>query len=65
MADMWAGFAANATTQGAGASTFVTCWAGWYIFLAMLLAAVDFPIQIPVGDLSTVIRGKSEKEKRA
>ena len=62
---MWAGFAANATTQGAGASTFVTCWAGWYIFLAMLLAAVDFTIQIPVGDLSTVIRGKSEKEKLA
>ncbi|GJN74058.1 hypothetical protein PLIIFM63780_008135 [Purpureocillium lilacinum] len=63
-------FAGNASLAkklvvGAGASTFVTCWAGWYIFLAMLLAAVDFPIQIPVGDLSTVIRGKSEKEKRA
>ncbi|POR34579.1 Protein alcS, partial [Tolypocladium paradoxum] len=40
--------------QGAGASTFVTCWAGWYILLAVLLAAVDFPIQIPVGDLSTI-----------
>lgn len=37
--------------------------AGWYIFLALLLASVDFPIQIPVGDLSTIIKGKSDKNK--
>ena len=39
--------------------------AGWYILIAVLFAIVDFPIQIPVGDLSTVIKGKSEKERQA
>lgn len=37
---------------------------GWYILLALLLAAVDFPLQIPVGDLSTIIKGKADKEKK-
>ncbi|KAG9497346.1 hypothetical protein J7337_012141 [Fusarium musae] len=49
---------------GAGALLFVTSFAGWYILLAILLAIVDFPIQIPVGDLSSVIKGKSEREMR-
>lgn len=52
-------------SQAGGACGFVTCMAGWYILLAVLLAIVDFPIQIPVGDLSTVIKGKSEKERQA
>ncbi|KAG5985628.1 hypothetical protein E4U43_005965 [Claviceps pusilla] len=49
---------------GAGATTFVTAMGGWYILLALLLAAVDFPLQIPVGDLSTIIKGKADKEKK-
>lgn len=48
---------------GAGASAFVTCLAGWYILLAISLAIVDFPIQIPVGDLSNVVKGKSIRER--
>jgi len=47
----------------AGAFTFVTCLAGWWIFFAIMLAALDFPFQIPVGDLSTMIKGFSEKQK--
>lgn len=47
--------------KGSGGCLFVTCMAGWYIFLALMLAVVDFPVQIPVGDLSSVIRGKSER----
>lgn len=43
----------------AGAFTFVTSMAGWWIFAAIMLAALDFPFQIPVGDLSTVIPGAS------
>ncbi|KND94246.1 Protein alcS [Tolypocladium ophioglossoides CBS 100239] len=50
---------------GAGATIFVTCWVGWYLFFAILLATVDFPIQLPIGDLSTIVKGKSEKDKRA
>ena len=33
----------------------------WYILLVQLLEAVDFPITLPVGDLSKVIKGKTEK----
>jgi succinate-acetate transporter protein len=47
----------------AGACTFVTSMAGWWIFFAIMLAALDFPFQIPVGDLSTLIKGYSEKAK--
>jgi hypothetical protein len=54
----------NNSSQGAGALLFVTSFAGWYILLAILLAIVDFPIQIPVGDLSSVIKGKSAREMR-
>ncbi|KAL8853748.1 MAG: hypothetical protein Q9221_001391 [Calogaya cf. arnoldii] len=46
-----------------GAFTFVTSLAGWWIFLAIMLASLDFPIQIPVGDLSSMIKGASEKKK--
>jgi succinate-acetate transporter protein len=48
---------------GGGACTFVTSMAGWYIFFVILLASVDFPLQLPLGDLSTMIKGASEKVK--
>jgi len=47
---------------GAGAATFVTSAAGWWIFVAILLASVDFPFSLPVGDLSTTIRGASDRK---
>lgn len=37
---------------------------GWWIFLALCLAAVDFPIEIPLGDLSGTIKGASDRKKR-
>ncbi|KAL8992967.1 MAG: hypothetical protein Q9188_007453 [Gyalolechia gomerana] len=46
-----------------GAFTFVTSLAGWYIFFAIMLASLDFPLQVPVGDLSTMIKGASERVK--
>ncbi|GJC78423.1 protein alcS [Colletotrichum liriopes] len=49
--------------QAAGASAFVTCMAGWWLIFAILLASLDFPLELPVGDLSRVIRGKSEKSQ--
>jgi len=33
----------------------------WYLTLAIMLAIVDFPILLPVFDLSTVIKGRSER----
>ena len=47
----------------AGAFAFITCLAGWWIFAALMLAAVDFPLVLPVGDLSAMIKGKSESSK--
>ncbi|KAI0473564.1 hypothetical protein GGR56DRAFT_695925 [Xylariaceae sp. FL0804] len=49
--------------KAAGAFAFVTTAAGWWIFLALLLASVDFPFSLPVGDLSTSIRGASDRKK--
>ena len=47
----------------AGALTFVICLLGWYLFFVQLLASVDFPLNLPVGDLSRFIKGASEKTK--
>jgi succinate-acetate transporter protein len=47
----------------AGACAFVAGLAGWWIFFAIMLAALDFPFQIPVGDLSTLIKGASQRQK--
>jgi len=44
-----------------GAVLWVTCVAGWYIFAAQILACVDFPFSLPVGDLSTLIKGASQR----
>ena len=42
---------------------FAVCLLGWYLFLVQLLVAVDFPIALPVGDLSQLIKGGSEKKR--
>ncbi|KAK5313327.1 hypothetical protein LTR46_010931, partial [Exophiala xenobiotica] len=39
--------------KAAGAFVFVFCVFGWYLFFAMILLAVDFPLRLPTGDLST------------
>lgn len=33
--------------EAAGAFCFVTCLCGWYIFFAIMLASVDFPLDLP------------------
>ncbi|KAI0597511.1 GPR1/FUN34/YaaH-class plasma membrane protein [Biscogniauxia sp. FL1348] len=55
-----AGFASRMLV-GAGACAFTATAVGWWIFLSILLASVDFPIALPVGDLSTTIRGASDR----
>lgn len=47
----------------AGALTFVVDMLGWYIFFAIMLAALDFPFQLPVVDLSRYVKGASDKAK--
>ncbi|KAL5333142.1 hypothetical protein BJX70DRAFT_406482 [Aspergillus crustosus] len=48
----------------AGAFNFALCMPIWHIFLVQMLEAVDFPISLPVGDLSGVVLGRSQKVKR-
>lgn len=50
--------------QAAGAFNLALCIPIWHIFIAQILDAVDFPIALPVGDLSTVILGKSQKARK-
>ena len=53
------------TLQHAGKGlAFAVCLLGWYLFTMQLLAAVDFPIKLLVGDLSHIIKGTSEKTKK-
>ncbi|KAL6717161.1 hypothetical protein ACLMJK_005076 [Lecanora helva] len=48
----------------AGAFGFMAVMAGWWIFFAQMLASVDFPFQIPVGDISHLITPLSERVKQ-
>ncbi|KAL4902060.1 hypothetical protein BDW74DRAFT_181219 [Aspergillus multicolor] len=48
-----------------GAFNFTLCIPVWHIFLTQILEAVDFPISLPVGDLSSVIPGRSQKMRRS
>ncbi|KAI1071588.1 hypothetical protein LB507_005007 [Fusarium sp. FIESC RH6] len=54
-----AGLALKYQHVGAGLLLAVT-FIGWYMLTSMLLLSVDFPVILPLGDLSTIIRGRSE-----
>ncbi|KAF1832541.1 hypothetical protein BDW02DRAFT_422016 [Decorospora gaudefroyi] len=54
---------AGRLAEAAGAFCFVTCLFGWYIFFAIMLASVDFPLDLPLVDLSGIIKGAAEKRK--
>ena len=49
--------------QGAGGITFATSMVAWYLLCAQLAVSLDFPIQLPVGDLSTIVKGYSERAR--
>ncbi|CAD6587085.1 MAG: hypothetical protein ASARMPREDX12_005976 [Alectoria sarmentosa] len=44
----------------AGAFGFVAAAAGWWLLFALTFASVDFPLQLPVGDLSHIIKGAAQ-----
>lgn len=53
------------TLQHAGAGLLLALtFVGWWIFLALVLLAVDFPILLPLGDLSTKIPGYTDRQKK-
>lgn len=56
--------AAAESCQIAGAAlAFVVSLLGWYIFTSIMLASLDFPFALPVGDLSGVIKGATDRRK--
>ena len=59
------GITATTSQTAAGGLAFVVSLLGWYLFFVQLLAAVDFPLNLPVGDLSRFIKGASERAKAA
>lgn len=36
--------------------------AGWYLLIVILLDSLDFPMALPVGDLSNFIKPKSARQ---
>lgn len=34
-----------------------------WIFFAQMLVSVDFPLELPVGDISHIIKGQSERKQ--
>ncbi|KAI0487271.1 GPR1/FUN34/yaaH family-domain-containing protein [Xylaria cf. heliscus] len=44
-----------------GALLLVVSLLGWYIFSALVLISVEFPIMLPLGDLSTIIQARKDK----
>ncbi|KAH8700419.1 hypothetical protein BGW36DRAFT_446955 [Talaromyces proteolyticus] len=55
---------ASKLQTASGAFIFALCFPIWWIFIAQILETVDFPVSLPVGDLSTVVLGKRQREKK-
>ncbi|QKX59530.1 uncharacterized protein TRUGW13939_06664 [Talaromyces rugulosus] len=45
-----------------GAVAFALSFPAWYIWTAQLFLTVDFPLSLPIGDLSTRFRGASDRK---
>lgn len=48
-----------------GAFAFLACIVGWWILLSLLLASVDFPFQLPLGDLTSIVPGYKSRHKES
>ncbi|KAH6672954.1 GPR1/FUN34/yaaH family-domain-containing protein [Halenospora varia] len=49
---------------GTGAAFFFAACVGWYLLAAIMFAVLDMPFGLPVVDLSTTIKGASDRAKR-
>ncbi|KAE8360862.1 GPR1/FUN34/yaaH family-domain-containing protein [Aspergillus caelatus] len=54
---------ARALKKAAGACLALGSLPGWYFLFVQLLATVDFPLTLPIGDLSRIIPAASERKK--
>lgn len=53
---------ASSCQKAAGALAFVVSLLGWYILTSIMLALVDWPLSLPIGDLSHVVKGASQRK---
>lgn len=54
---------ASQCQTAAGATAFIVSMLGWYIFTSIMLALVDWPLALPIGDLSQVFKGASDRAR--
>ena len=45
----------------AGLLALLACLVGWYLWYALVLDAIDFPIRLPIGDLKGWIKSRTER----
>ncbi|PPJ50841.1 hypothetical protein CBER1_07282 [Cercospora berteroae] len=55
----------NTTRIAGGYFSFIASIIAWYLWFSMVLESVDFPIALPVGDLTKYVKGRSERLKSA
>jgi len=55
---------ATSLLRASGTVAMLSCNAGWYILVALLLESLDFPVKLPMGDLSKFITSASEIRAR-
>jgi len=56
-------YTAGKLETAAGAFTFTFCMFGWYLLISILLQSLEFPISLPVFDLSKYLMKKRELRK--
>jgi succinate-acetate transporter protein len=49
-----------ALQHAGGGLSLVLSLVGWYILLSLILSSVDFPLELPLGDLSARIKAASD-----
>jgi succinate-acetate transporter protein len=51
--------------KGTGGAFFAAAMFGWYLLAVIMFATLDLPFlgQLPVGDLSTVVKGRSQMKE--
>lgn len=48
--------------QAAGGVLFTLSLVGWYLLASLMLQALDFPFDLPVGDLTIIPSGSSQRK---
>lgn len=56
---------ASKLQTASGAIVFVFCIFTWYLELHLMLQSVDFPVNVPVFDLSSKIPGATDRLKKS